>query len=95
MTGWGNAAVRIADAVAWTSGESRVVAMDMATPGSAPLILEASAAVIWEEIAADGPIPTGELLDRLAATFDVASDDIRGDVEQLIADLVARNLLAA
>ncbi len=69
--------------------------MDMTTPGAAPLILEASAAVIWEEIAAAGPIPTDELLDRLAALFDVAEDDIRGDVEKLIADLVARNLLAA
>lgn len=94
MTGWGNTAVRIADDVAWTSGDSRVVAMDLATPGGAPFVLEATAAVIWEEIAADGPIPGGELIGRLSEAFDVAEDDIRPDVEALISDLVTRRLLA-
>ncbi|MFD5213445.1 PqqD family protein [Microbacterium sp. NPDC058345] len=95
MSGWGNTAVRIADDVAWTSGGSRVVAMDLATPGAAPFVLETSAAVIWEEIAADGPIRTRELLDRLSAAFEIDEDEIRADVEALLSDLVTRGLLAA
>lgn len=79
--------------VAWTSEDQRVVAMDLATPGATPYVLEASAAVIWEEIAAGDPITTDELLQRLAETFEVDAADIRGDVEAMLQDLRARRLL--
>jgi len=87
--------VSIADDVAWTSSGSRIVAMDLADPGAAPYVLEASAAVIWSEIADEGPIAAADLLERLSDVFGMGVDDIGGDVEALVAELIDRQLLAA
>ena len=67
----------IAGDVAWTSTDSRVIAMDLTDPGAVPLVLEASAAVIWSEIAEDGPLAGHELLNRLSAVFGKDADEIR------------------
>lgn len=86
--------VDIADDVAWTSDELRVVALDLGRPGATPYVLEASAAAIWHEIAAAGPLQAEELLSRLAEAFDVETAQIRGDVESLLAELRTRRLLS-
>jgi len=85
--------VDIAEDVAWTSNERRVVAMDLGSPGATPYVLEASAAAVWHEIAAAGPLPADELLSRLAEGFAVETAQIRGDVESLLTELRARRLL--
>ncbi|WP_448710930.1 PqqD family protein [Microbacterium profundi] len=93
MSGCVSATVRIGDDVAWTIGVSRVVAMDLARPGATPYVLEESAAAVWEEIAETGPV-TGEALTlAIASAFAADSTEIADDVEALIADLVARDLL--
>jgi len=85
--------VNIADDVAWTSNELRVVAMDLSSPGATPYVLEDSAALIWREIAATGRIRVDELTRRLSEQFDIEAARIQTDVETLLADLVARRLL--
>lgn len=85
--------MNIAGDVAWTSNELRVVAMDLSSPGATPYVLEDSAALIWQEIAATGPIRVDELLQRLSAQFDIEAGRIQADVETLLTDLVARRLL--
>lgn len=86
--------MNIADDVAWTSNELRVVAMDLGSLGATPYVLEDSAALIWQEIAATGPIRVDELLHRLSAQFDIEAARIQADVETLLTDLVARRLLS-
>src|SRR5690606_19524612 len=95
VTGWGDTSVSIAEEVAWTSTDSRVVAMDLAVPGAVPCVLEASAAVIWTEIAEAGPIDVAELLERVSDVFDMDVDVIRDGVESLVDELIERQLLAA
>lgn len=87
--------VRIGDDVAWTSVDSRVVAMHLATPAAVPCVLEASAAVIWEQIARGGSVVAAELVERLSEVFEVGEKEIREHVETLISDLVRLRLLAA
>jgi len=87
--------VRIGDDVAWTSTDSRVVALHLATPAAVPCVLEESAAVIWQEIAEEGSVIVRELVERLSEVFGVDADEIRGHVETLISDLARLDLLAA
>lgn len=88
-----NTIVRIADDVAWTSSDIRIVALDLARPGSSPVVLEATAALVWDEIAAGDGLTSGALLARLAESFETDAEVIRPDLEQLIDDLADRNLL--
>src|SRR5690606_29273534 len=90
VPGGGSPSVNIADDVAWTSNELRVVAMDLSSPGATPYVLEDSAALIWREIAATGRIRVDELTRRLSEQFDIEAARIQTDVETLLADLVAR-----
>lgn len=83
----------IADDVAWTLDGERVVAMDLKTPGAVPRVLEASAAVIWEEIALGGGLSAEELLERLCEIFETDEREIRPGLESLISDLVDLRLL--
>src|SRR5690606_8944704 len=93
VSGWGDTSVSIAGDVAWTSTDSRVIAMDLTDPGAVPLVLEASAAVIWSEIAEDGPLAGHELLNRLSAVFGKDADEIRDAVASLVQQLIDRRLL--
>lgn len=85
--------MRIGDGVAWTVSPTRVVAMDLSQPGANPLVLEASAAIVWEEIAAEGSIAPDDLLRTIATAFDVEADSIRESIDVLLTDLIARALL--
>lgn len=86
--------MRIGDAVAWTSSDVRIVAMDLTRPDAAPYVLEQSAAAVWEEIAVSGPIGVDALAHDLAQVFGAEPGEIRPDLETLLTDLVSRNLLA-
>ena len=85
--------MRIGDGVAWTVSPTRVVAMDLSRPGARPFVLEASAAVVWEEIADEGSIRPDDLVLRIAKTFDVEAESIRDSVASLLAELESRSLV--
>ncbi len=88
--------MRVGDDVAWTADDSRVTVLLLSDAHAGPLALEASAAVVWEEIAASGPITLPALLRRLADVYgDTDPDEIRGAVEALLEDLVSRSLITA
>ena len=94
MSEWAGAVVRIGDNVAWTSVEGRIVAMALARQDAVPFVLEESAAAIWDEVAAAGPILVGRLVENVADVFEIDHGDIRADLETLLGDLVAQGLLA-
>ncbi|WP_448006676.1 PqqD family protein [Agromyces bauzanensis] len=56
------------------------------------VVLDGVAGVIWSE-ACDGPRST--IAERVAAVTDAAVEDIRGDVESFVDQLVQRGLLVA
>ena len=85
--------MRIGDGVAWTVSPTRVVAMDLSHPGARSFVLEASAAVVWEEIADSGPIRPDDLVLRVATAFDVEADSIRESVTALLVELESRSLV--
>ena len=70
-----------------------MVALDLVDPAATPFALENSAAVVWEQIAEAEEITLEALLRELYDTFDGDRALIRADVERLVEDLVARNLL--
>jgi len=85
--------VRIGDDVAWTQGTQRVVALNLAQPDAPPVVLEGTAAFVWEEIALEGPPDLEALVAGLAQTFEAPADVIRGDVEALVTVLRERALI--
>lgn len=85
--------MRIGDDVAWTQGTQRVVALHLARPDAAPVVLEGTAAFVWEEIALEGPADLEALVAGLAQAFEAPAEVIRGDVEELVAVLRARALI--
>ncbi|MDQ0613749.1 putative DNA-binding ribbon-helix-helix protein [Microbacterium sp. W4I4] len=85
--------LRIGADVAWTSDAARVVALDLVDPAATPFALENTAAAVWEQIAEAEEITLEALLQELYDTFDGDRTLIRADVERLIEDLLARNLL--
>lgn len=59
-------------------------------PDGPIVVLDGVAGVIWSE-AREGPSST--IADRVAALTDASVDDIRGDVESFVDELVRRGLL--
>ncbi|KJL34467.1 PqqD family protein [Microbacterium azadirachtae] len=78
---------RIADAVAWTSNSDGIVALDLESETAHPTALLGTAAFIWDELDANGPIDTEHLLRNIAMAFEVGVDEIRADVIDLLATL--------
>ncbi|WP_424936258.1 MULTISPECIES: PqqD family protein [Bacteria] len=85
--------MRIGDDVAWTQGAQRVVALNLVRPDAQPVVLEGTAAFVWEEIAVEAPSDLDALVTGVAQVFEVSADLIRGDVEQLVAVLRTRALI--
>lgn len=85
--------MRVSDDVAWVSGAQRVVVMDLARPRAGPYVLEASAAVVWHEIADNGPVTGEALLRSVATVFEIDDAQISEDIEALVTDLVSRDVL--
>ncbi|MFJ4166477.1 PqqD family protein [Microbacterium sp. NPDC089698] len=78
---------RIADAVAWTSNSDGIVALDLASETAHPTALLGTAAFVWEELDANGPIDAEQLLTNLATAYEVDVEQIRADVIDLLAHL--------
>lgn len=78
---------RIADAVAWTANADGIVALDLESETSHPTALLGTAAFIWDELDANGPIDAEQLLANIAMAFEVDVDEIRADVIDLLASL--------
>lgn len=94
MAGWEGKSVRIRGDVAWTADDSRVTAMNVSDPASGPVVLEASAAAVWEEIAVEGPIPVVALVETMLANYpDVTPDDVGLGVSALLDELASRALI--
>lgn len=88
--------MRVGDDVAWTADGSRVTVLLLSDAAAGPLALEASAAVVWEEIATSGPISVSALLRRLVDVYeDTDPDGIRDAIEALLEDLASRSLITA
>lgn len=66
-------------------------------PSGPLLVLDGSAAVVWDAATCDGPdrglSPENVVLATVADTAGVDIDDVRDDVLALLADLVRRGLL--
>jgi hypothetical protein len=87
---------RIADSVAWVSRDD----LDAGTepqayiarlPDGPPLALGGPACLVWLSID-DGGTAT-EIAHRVSEIADVSMEDARGDVEQLLADLVTAGVV--
>ena len=82
------AGYRPADAVGVIEDDGVVYAATL--PVGPIVVLEGVAALIWSEAC------TGDresVAERVAAATDASADEIRGDVDAFVADLVARGLL--
>ena len=78
---------RIADAVAWTANSDGIVALDLESETAHPTALLGTAAFVWDELDANGPIDAEQLLTNIATAFEVEVDEIRADVFGLLANL--------
>ena len=78
---------RIADAVAWTANSEGIVALDLESETAHPTALLGTAAFVWDELDANGPIDAEQLLTNIATAFEVEVDEIRADVFGLLANL--------
>lgn len=81
---------RIADDVAWTGEEGRVVVLPLDDPNCQPLALEGSAAAVWSALHEAHSIAHSELLANISEAYGVAVDTVREDVTSLLADLLVR-----
>ncbi|GAB3630728.1 hypothetical protein GCM10027421_00810 [Microbacterium shaanxiense] len=85
----------VARDAAWVQHGARVIAVDLAHLAQAPVVLEGTAAVIWETIAANDSTSLKQIISDLARDFDVDEDRIRDDVEEVVRSLTARGMLDA
>ncbi|PPI27581.1 hypothetical protein C5D44_03500 [Rathayibacter sp. AY1B5] len=85
---------RISDDAAWVRTEDAVVAL-LIVGAAEPLVLSDTAASIWSVVAAADPrhCTTELVVDALADAYRVASEQIAGDVERFLAELLEHGLL--
>lgn len=83
---------RIGDAVAWTLTGNEVVALDLQSVTADPLTLVGTAAVVWEELAASGPLRADALIRNVAEAYGVETAVVQDDVLTLLQRLQAQNL---
>lgn len=86
--------MRIADDVAWTQHDDEVVVLNLATSAAEPLVLEGSAAIVWEVIAESGSTDLVDLVHVIAVDMALVDEEIRGDVEAFVETLRARSLIS-
>ncbi len=85
---------RVADAIAWTTSGNDVVALDLGSPTSHPMTLQGTAAFVWEEIDANGPLSSAALITNVAAAYEVSEEVIRDDILALLDRLLDQRLIA-
>ncbi len=84
---------RIADAVAWTTSDDDIVALDLRSPSARPLTFGRSAAYVWEELALRGPITADALVQKIAEAYGVGEEVVRDDLVDLLGTLRDNNLI--
>lgn len=78
---------RIADSVAWLDVETGYMVLDLEHPGTGPVLLENSAAFVWEELTARGSATLDEIAGAAVDVFEVDEAQVRQDIEALLIDL--------
>jgi Coenzyme PQQ synthesis protein D (PqqD) len=93
----GDVAVRSAHDARGPGDDPRVYVAHL--PSGPLVVLDGSAAVVWDAATTGGSEPTTAssqdlVVERVAVAAGVETDDVREDVLRLLADLVRRGLLA-
>ncbi|WP_353114302.1 PqqD family protein [Microbacterium sp.] len=78
---------RIASGVAWLETESGYLVLDLEHAGAGPVLLESSAAFVWEELATRGRATLDEIAGVAVEVFDAEESQVRQDIEALLIDL--------
>ncbi|WP_426323627.1 PqqD family protein [Microbacterium sp. E-13] len=77
---------RIREDVSWTSQTGRIVALELSNAGASPVILDGSAAAIWQILNDLGSAAEPTISQEVIARFHAN----RKDVERPLADFLAR-----
>jgi hypothetical protein len=77
--------------VAEVAGPGRVVLLDLEAPQGGPLVLEDSAAVVWDCL--DGEHTVAQVCAEVAAYYEVPVGEVEVAVRDFVADMAARSLL--
>lgn len=77
---------RIGEGVSWTNQAGRIVALELSSAGASPLLLDGSAAAIWEIISDLGPATELTIANEVLVRFSVS----REEVERSLADFLER-----
>lgn len=85
---------RISEDVAWVPCDHSVVVLDLSAIGGSPIVLEQTAAYVWEELAETGPVPLSTLVGNVASAYSADPDAVRLDIEELIDRLYRDGLVA-
>ncbi|MCS3841754.1 PqqD family protein [Microbacterium sp. AK031] len=86
--------ISIAADAAWVQTGTRVVVIDLVHLAQDPIVLEGTAAIIWETIALSDGTSLTEIISDLAEDFALDEDRIRADVEEMVRTLTARGALS-
>lgn len=84
---------RIADDVAWADHGASTVALDLRTPGAAPLALRDSAQSVWHVLVRGRAVRRQSLLAELSAQYGVEPEVVADDVDALLASLERARLV--
>ncbi len=84
---------RIADATAWATNGTGIVALDLGSPTAHPLTLQGTAAYVWDEIAASGPLSAAALITNVADAYEVDPKVVHDDIMRLLERLHDQNLV--
>lgn len=85
---------RIDSRTAWTYGPGHVVLLAMADPGAVPTELEASAFSVWMVLAKHGSVAHRQLVQEVAAIYQVEPAEIDEDVSKLLAQLLENRAIS-
>ncbi len=77
--------------VAEVASPGRVVLLDLEDPSPGPLVLEGSAAVIWDSVESGSTV--SQVAEDVAGHFGVPVTEVEGAVRDFIADMAGRKLL--
>jgi hypothetical protein len=83
---------RVGDDVAWTGGEDRVTALNLAAAAPQPTALEGSAVPVWHLLATSDGLTQNELVSELVERFNGDAEAIAADVAVLLSTLRSEGL---
>lgn len=77
--------------IAYVDREGRSALINLSRTSEMPLVLEGSAAEVWQRI--DGVRPVDDVIAELMTIYDEPESTIRPAVESFVADLARRDLI--